>query len=138
MKQTIFNSIAIFAVLSTASAQTKAPAAVATAFNAKFAEAKNIKWEKENAHEYEAAFQLNGIKCAANFTEKGEWLETESPITFAELPDAVQKAFTVAHKKAKIKVVEKIEMATGVTHYEVEMKGGKEVLYNADGTLVKK
>ena len=68
------------------------PKAVADAFAKKFPAATNIKWGKENAKEYEAAFKLNGKSVSANFLTDGSWVETESEINTAELPAAVTTA----------------------------------------------
>jgi Ni/Co efflux regulator RcnB len=140
MKKIIFVALAIVAVCATSFAQAKAPKAVLDAFNQKFPTATNVKWDKENAHEYEADFKINGKKQSANYSDKGEWLETESLTTFAELPSKVQAAFNVAHKAAKIKAVAKIETSKGETKYEVEYKQGKkmvEVFYDENGAELK-
>ena len=116
------------------------PAAVIKAFSQKFPTATKVKWDKENAHEYEASFVMNNAKYAANYTDKGEWLETESPLTFKELPVEVQKSFTTSHKNETAKLVSKIEQAKGVIKYEVEIKQGLktiEFFYNPDGTVTK-
>ena len=116
------------------------PAAVQKAFEQKFPNAANIKWDKENAHEYEASFEWKGDKLSANFYDTGEWLETESPLTFNALPENVQTAFNASHKGATVKAVAKIETSKGVTKYEVEIKQGiktVEFLYKIDGTEIK-
>lgn len=116
------------------------PAAVQKAFEQKFPNTSKLKWDKENAHEYEASFEWNGKNCSANFSDSGEWLETESQITFSDLPDKVQKAYTISHKEAKIKAVAKIETSKGITKYEVKIKQGikiVELLCAEDGTILK-
>lgn len=121
-------------------AQSKTPAAVTTAFNQKFPNATHVKWDKENVHEYEALFQWNGIEYSANFSDSGEWLETESPLTFNQLPESVQKTFNASHKGATVKAVAKIETSKGETKYEVEIKQGiktVELFYKTDGTEIK-
>ena len=116
------------------------PTAVQKAFEQKFPGATNIKWDKENAHEYEASFDLNSEKYSANFSDQGTWLETESSITFNLLPDKVQSTFNTSNKDATVKAVAKIETSQGVTKYEIEYKQGVktiETLYNEDGTVIK-
>ena len=116
------------------------PAAVQKAFEQKFPNAANVKWDKENAHEYEASFEWKGDKLSANFSDTGEWLETESPTTFNALPEKVQSVFNASHKGATVKAVAKIETSKGITKFEVEIKQGVktvEFFYNSDGTEAK-
>lgn len=65
------------------------PDAIKKAFALKFPDAVEVKWDKENAHEYEASFDLKGQKYSANFSDLGKWLETESPLTIEQLPEKV-------------------------------------------------
>lgn len=140
MKNLLFVALTILCSYATSFAQSKAPKAVETAFNAKFPNATKVKWDKENATEYEANFVLNNLKHSANYSISGEWLETESLTTFDKIPTEVQKAFNTAHKGAKVKAVAKIENAKNETLYEIEVKKGLkavEYFYNADGTIHK-
>jgi hypothetical protein len=139
MKNIFFVALAIVCSSATISAQSKAPKEVETAFYSKFPKATKVKWDKENATEYEASFTENNIKQSANYSSKGEWLETESPTTFVQLPAKVQNTFNTSHKGAKIKAVAKIENNKGETQYEIEVKKGLktvEYFYNQDGKLV--
>jgi uncharacterized membrane protein YkoI len=115
------------------------PQAVKDALMKKFPIAGNIKWDKENDHEYEAGFKMDGKNYSANFSDTGEWLETESAIEFNQLPEKAQESYNALHKGLMIKAVAKIETASGATKYEVEYKAGKktkEVFYNAEGMVV--
>lgn len=140
MKKIIFVATVIICAIATSFAQSKTPTAVTTAFNQKFSNATKVKWDKENAHEYEAGFEWKGAKYSANFSDTGEWLETESPITFNQLPEKVQTVFNGSHKGATVKAVAKIETSKGITKYEVEIKQGVktvELFYTTDGTETK-
>lgn len=140
MKNIIFVAALLVCVYVTGCSQASIPAAVTTAFNQKFQHATKVKWDKENAHEYEASFQLNQKSYSANFSDKGEWLETESPIEFQQLPDKVQQAFNASHKGAVVKAVAVIETSKGFTQYEIEFKKGMktiELFYTTDGILIK-
>ena len=99
------------------------PPLVKSAFSQKFSDATTVKWEKENANEYEAEFRIAGIGMSANFSADGKWLETETEISFAELPQAVTNSFLKNHKHSSKVEVAKIEMASGKIVYEIEMKG---------------
>jgi uncharacterized membrane protein YkoI len=140
MKKIIFVAMASICAYATSFAQSKTPNAVTTKFNQKFPNASNVKWDKENAHEYEASFVWKGEKHSANFNDTGEWLETESPITFNQLPEKVQTAFNGSHKGTTIKAVAKIETSKGQNQYEVEIKQGLktvEFFYDANGSVIK-
>lgn len=140
MKKIIFVAVAFICAYATSFAQSKTPNAVMITFNQKFTNASNVKWDKENAHEYEASFVWKGEKHSANFNDTGEWLETESPITFNQLPEKVQTAFNASHKVTTIKAVAKIETSKGQTQYEVEIKQGLktvEFFYEANGSVIK-
>ena len=140
MKKIFFVALAIVCSLATTFAQTKTPKEVKLAFSAKFPKAINVKWEKENATEYEANFISNGVKYSANFSANGKWLETESPDTFENLPVTIQTAFNTTHKGSKIKAVAKIETLNSGTQYEIEVKKGiktVEYLYDFEGKLIK-
>ena len=128
----LLNALNIFAGV-------KPPQAVLTAFQQKFPSAKEVKWEKENATEYEANFEINEVECSANFNENGTWVETETEIGYVSLPDAVKKAFEMQVKK-KAKESSRIERANNVILYEVEYKKGlksKKLVFNSDGTMAK-
>jgi len=132
--------MALVCAYATSFAQGKTLTAVTTAFNQKFPNATKVKWDKENAHEYEASFEWKGEKLSANFSDTGEWLETESPISFNQLPEKVQTAFNSAHKGATIKAVAKIETSKGITKFEVEFKQSVktvELFYTTDGREIK-
>jgi len=140
MKKIIFVAMALVCAYATSFAQGKTPAAVTTAFNQKFPNATNVKWDKENAHEYEASFEWKGETLSANFSDTGEWLETESPISFNQLPEKVKTAFNDALKGATVKAVAKIETSKGTTKFEVEFKQGLktiELFYTTDGKEIK-
>lgn len=125
-----------FLLLSTLTFASNIPITVQKAFELTFPNATAVKWDKENAQEYEIFFKWKGEKHSANFSDSGEWLETESSSTFNQLPDKAQTAFNASHKGAIVKAVATIETSKDVTKYEIEFKyGGKtvELFYTADG-----
>ncbi|MCX6350809.1 MAG: PepSY-like domain-containing protein [Bacteroidetes bacterium] len=101
MRKTILSVLAITAIIAVSCSQKKGdtPEAVTAAFNKKFADAKEVKWDKENEHEYEAEFKWDGKDVSANFSDAGEWMETESAIPYTDLPAAVASAFEKAYGK---------------------------------------
>jgi len=140
MKYLVMITLFVIAIATNCYATVTPPKAVAVSFKQKFPTATNIKWGKENAHEYEAEFVQDGLKYSANFSESGKWLETESTIDFNSLPQQVKTNFNAQHTNAKKKEVAKIEKADGTVIYEIEITEGvksKDCLYKTDGTSVK-
>ena len=136
MKKIILLTLLLICASSAMYAQGKVPIAVKTAFDQKFQNATNIKWSKENKHEYEAEFTYQGTNYSANFKDNGDWLETESPITFDALPQGVKDWYKNPRIQATIKNIMKIENCVGFTKYEVELKVGnktREYLYDTEG-----
>ena len=116
------------------------PAAVKTTFQAKFPLVKTNTWEKEKGN-YEAAFKLNGATMSALLNPAGELIETETDMAPAKLPAAVRATLARDYKTYQVSEAATLVSAAGTTTYEAEVsKAGKkhDVLFNADGTLVKK
>ncbi|MEI6312655.1 MAG: PepSY-like domain-containing protein [Bacteroidota bacterium] len=135
MKNTISSILSII-LLSAFTLNTTPPVEVINAFTLRFPTATNVKWEKENEHEFEASFLLNGLNYAANYSDKGQWIETESPMTFMQLPKEVQTSFVKSHNSTTPYMVSKIEQANDVVKYEIELKVGakiQEYFYTASG-----
>ncbi|MFC6223428.1 PepSY-like domain-containing protein [Hymenobacter artigasi] len=144
--KTAFLTIAM-AVLTAGAAQAQkmaaaqVPAAATAAFKKAFPTVKAVKWEKEGA-DYEAGFDMGKAEMSAVITAAGVLMETETEMPVAQLPAPVQKSLAMNYKTAKITEAAKIvTAATGTTTYEAEVtQNGKhrDVLFNADGTEVKK
>lgn len=122
-------------------AAAKVPAAATAAFRQHFPAVKTVQWEKEGA-DYEAGFTQGQAEMSAVITAAGVLKETETEMPVAQLPAPVQKALATQYKGAKVTEAAKIvTAATGATTYEAEIsQGGKhrDVLFNADGSAVKK
>ena len=92
------------------------------------------------SHEWEAEFQLNGIKMSANYSDTGIWLETEMAISATELPQIVSTSIKKKYIGWQITHAYKIETAHKGLLYEADIKSGmkkKEVLFQEDGTFIK-
>ena len=126
-----------FAIISYA---VSVPQIVKDQFAKKFSEAKDVKWSKENKSEYEAEFNMNGKKYSANYSIKGEWMETEEQISTIELPEAVTAAVKKSHPKSELVDADRITNSKGALKYEVVIKSGinkQELLFDAAGNTVK-
>lgn len=138
MKSIIIALIGIFIFIN-AYAQ-NIPAPVKEAFNKKFPGAANVKWVKETKNKYEASFKLNKITHSAAFSDKGEWLESETVVPFNNLPAKVQEAFKKNQKGHRVRRAAIIESMTGAKKYEVEYRRRKktaEVFYDDQGNKIK-
>ena len=140
MKKNILSfTIGIMVCLS-ALCQVKVPDAVKTAFNSKFPNASNIKWEKENKTELEANFKMNNSDISANFRLDGSWVETETTIPASELPAAVTNTVNTKYPGAVYGRTEKIEKPGGKILYEVNITVNnkkKELELDPGGVIVK-
>ena len=142
MKYLLLFTMLTFGVLSTSCAQNKkaAPATVQAAFKAKFPTVQKAKWDMEDENEWEAEFKMNGKEMSANFKNDGTWLETETEIETAALPQAIKDAIATqfdGYKMEEASLVETPEMAAA---YEVELEKGEttiEALFSSDGSLIK-
>jgi hypothetical protein len=113
----------------------KVPAAVASAFKAKYPNATKTSWEMENANEYEASFKRNGEKVSTNFDNTGKWLETETEIKVSAFPAAIQMVLSRDFAASKV------ESLKNGKCYEAEIEKGEEsfdVLFAADGKILSK
>ena len=116
------------------------PEKVKTNFTGKFPEAQKVKWEKENATEWEAEFKLNGTPYSANFNADGTWMETEYEIKESEIPPAVKQTLDRDYTGYEIEESEVTETPEG-TFYEFALEKDEselKVSISADGTVVKK
>lgn len=67
----------------------KIPSQVTEALKAKYPTAEKVEW-KDKLTFFEAAFVLNGSEMTADFSNSGEWQETDKKITYDQLPAAVK------------------------------------------------
>ena len=105
----------------------KVPAAAVSAFKAKFPHAEKVKWQMEESKDYEANFDLNKSEMSVVFDATGNWMETETEITTATLPQAVSAAVAKQFGDYKIKEASKVEKKDSDC-FEVELSKGKEVI----------
>ncbi|MBI1223359.1 MAG: hypothetical protein GC180_12200 [Bacteroidetes bacterium] len=113
----------------------KIPAEVKAAFQSKFPNAEKVKWEMEEGY-YDAEFKQKGTEMSAEFSAKGEWIETEMEIKSSQLPKAVQDQIKAAYPGYEIDHAMQVESAKFGNCFEVEMEKGSteiNVHYSADG-----
>ena len=118
--------------------QSVLPGEVKSAFDKKFGQAKEVKWSKENAKEWEAEFTLGGKDMSASFDPSGKWIETETEMKLADFPATVRDAIQNKFPDYTISESVKIEKP-GFSGYQAELKKGKEVrevVFSGKGEIV--
>ena len=136
-------------ILQTTTAQEKeikrkdVPTAVLAAFAKTYpnAKAKEFSMETENG---KTIYEIESVEGKTNrdlsYTEEGALVVIEETIGMDALPQPVQAALKKDFAKSAITRCEKVTEGPSTT-FEVAMKSGKkksEVVFNADGTIVKK
>ena len=119
--------------------QKNAPENVKKEFAKKYPTAQAVKWDSEEANEWEAEFEINGTEMSASFDNKGVWLETETEISVKELPASVTNTVAknfVGFKTGTVSTNETPKMKG----YEVELTNGEtslEVIFDNLGKVIK-
>jgi len=132
--------IAIFSLSACAQEGKEVPAKVTSAFSQKFPDAKKVSWDRENSHEWEAVFKMNGKEYSANFNNNGKWIETEYEIKKSMIPAPVKATLDKEFAGYDIEEAEISETGDGkVFEFQIE-KGDKdmEVAITPNGKVLKK
>ncbi|WP_028283546.1 PepSY-like domain-containing protein [Olleya marilimosa] len=135
----ILGAFLVTTIFAFASGGDKAPQKVKEAFAKKFPTAKKVKWEKENATEWEAEFKMNKVEYSANFLEDGTWKETEHEIEEKDIPQNVKTVLATKFPGYEMEEVEISETKDGMV-YEFEIEKGEsnmEVVIDTNGKIVK-
>ncbi|MBK5202907.1 MAG: PepSY-like domain-containing protein, partial [Prolixibacteraceae bacterium] len=80
-----------------------------------------VKWDMEEASEWEAEFKLSGKETSASFDLSGKWLETETEIEENEIPATVKTSIEKEYKGAKMGEASWIE-TPDFKGYEIALK----------------
>ncbi|MDH6305085.1 putative membrane protein YkoI [Parabacteroides sp. PF5-5] len=113
---------------------------VVNAFKSKYPQATKVEWETKAGYKV-ADFHFNKNELEAWFEPTGEWVMTETDITYNELPQAVQNSFKASsYADWKVDDVDKLERHNTETVYIIEVEQGKQevdLYYTEDGSLIK-
>lgn len=120
----------------------KIPAEVTDALKIKYPNAQRVEW-KDKLTFFEAEFVFEGVEMTADFSNNGEWQETDKIMAYDQLPAAVKDGL----KKSKYNdwatgSVTKIEKNDKSTMYRIYVEKSslvqkKFLIFNTDGQLVK-
>ncbi len=114
----------------------KVPAAVKSALAKKYADAKNVTWEKENGN-YEANWGgKSGEDNSVQYTPSGNFIEIVKAIPVSQLPAKVVNYVKQHYNSAKITEAGKVTDAKGKLSYEAEVHG-KDIVFDENGNFVK-
>ena len=111
------------------------PAAVKSAFQKQYPDAKEVKWEKENGN-YEAEFEVGETGYSVLIDASGNITETEIEISVDALPANAKEYVSKNHQGQKIKEAAKITDAKGTVTYEAEIKG-TDLIFDSNGNFIK-
>lgn len=112
------------------------PDVVKQSFSKEYANAKEIKWEKED-DQFEVNFDLNGTDYSVLYDSKGSSLEVEVEIDQNKLPQNALDYLAKNYPGQKIKESATITSADGTLSYEAEVKG-QDLFFDAEGNFIKK
>jgi hypothetical protein len=119
----------------------KIPAEVTNAFTAKYPNATSVEW-RDKLSSFTASFQLDSQTFIAQFSNKGEWENTEEAIDEEELPDAVKAGFDKSkYTEWNMGQITRIELPGDQLQYRVEVAKGdikkRNLYFNSEGRLLK-
>jgi hypothetical protein len=133
--------IAFFVSVSAQKPKDATPAAAKSAFAAKYPTAQKAKWSVEKPGEFEVEFTLAGVESSALFDATGKFLESETEIKNADLPQGVKATIVKDFAGYKLDEILKSTDAKGVISFEITAAKGKEKLsldFDANGKLLSK
>jgi hypothetical protein len=119
----------------------KIPAEVTNAFQEKYPDAKSVEW-RDKLSSFTASFQLDSTTYIAQFSNKGEWENTEEAIDDTELPEEVKAGFDKSrYADWNMGQVTKIELPGDQFQYKIEVAKGdikkRNLYFNSEGRMLK-
>lgn len=111
------------------------PPVLKSALQKHYPDAKQLKWEKENAN-YEAEFEIEKSAYSVLMDASGNILETEIEININALPVNVKDYISKTYPRKKITEVAKITDSNGVITYEAEVNR-MDLIFDNSGKFLK-
>ena len=107
--------------------ETKLPKAVLNAFKARFPNAKDVKWEKEDSA-YSAEFLMDDAPTETEFDSLGEWKNTEWNIPIQYTPAAIKHYTDSVYSDYILKELTILEVPTDSKSWVAEMSTKNETV----------
>ena len=136
MKKNVCFVIIISFTIFSCSQKVAVPDVVKTRFASLYPDAKNVKWDKEDAL-FEAGFKTNDVETSVVFDAAGAVTETETAIEASTLPPAIYEYITKNSVGKKIEEAAKIVDASGKVTYEAEVDGA-DYIFDETGVFLNK
>jgi uncharacterized protein YxeA len=118
----------------------KVPAVVKQAFSKEYPKAIETSWRMYD-NNYQALFNLNGVKHAAKFDKNGQWIDKEERIDLSNLPKEVTASIAKNFAGYKAYEAEKVETPNKGLLYNVGLEKEKaflEVHFSIKGEVLDK
>jgi hypothetical protein len=138
----LFTVLCLIALGFTAGAQDiaadKVPSAVLNAFQSRFPDVQNVKWEMKG-EVYKAEFELASRDHEVSIEKAGTIVRHKEDFPKKQLPDAIQQRLSTDFPTYKLDDADKIEME-GKVFYEVDLDGPsdkREVTLTEEGTVTR-
>ena len=136
MKKNIILLVTISFTIFSCSQKVAVPDMVKTKFASLYPDAKNVKWDKEDAL-FEAGFKTNDVETSVVFDAAGTVTETEIAIEASALPAAITEYVSKNLAGKKIDEAAKIVDASGKVTYEAEVDGA-DYIFDETGNFINK
>jgi len=136
MKKNILFVLAAAVTIFSCSKKIAVPDVVKTKFASLYPDAKNVKWEKEDAM-FEAIFKVNDAETSLVFDASGTLTETETVIPVSSLPAPIADYIAKNAGGKKIDEACKIVDAAGKVTYEAEA-GDADYIFDESGGCISK
>lgn len=120
-------------------AQGKVPDQVKASFEIKYPGENDPDWKKDKNGNYESHFKKDGKHYRADFSPKGNWIETEQSIDKDDLPKEIRDIIKAQYDDFKIVEIEKVDHHSKGVFYDVEFKRNgekKDVEFTASGRVL--
>jgi hypothetical protein len=117
----------------------RAAAAAKAAFQQKYPGASGAEWEKDDGA-FEVEFKQDGQEMEAGFSDKGEWLWTETAVALNRLPQPVLESMSQQFPQARVNEAFKVEDGQHGVYYALETESdgrAQELAFSPEGEWLK-
>lgn len=136
MKKNIGFIIVVAFMIFSCSPKVAVPDVVKTKFASLYPDAKNVKWDKEEAL-FEAGFKISDKETSVVFDAAGTVTETETAIEISTLPAAITEYVSKNLSGKKIDEAAKIVDGLGKVTYEAEVDEA-DYIFDETGNFISK